>query len=163
MIQKPVSMKLRKKKNVYCQRNSELRRLAGAMHCQIWVTRSVYMQFEAEDYRKIGFALYDYITLGYNHCSIDIIHTKDCSRSQNPTRCWLLHPNDLPRGLADLWKSVGVFFISNPMSNSGLDKQGTRRCHESQSIVLSTWGAVVVRVRTLLSSSFYTTAEESAK
>jgi hypothetical protein len=73
MIQKLVSMKLRKKKNVYCQKNSELRRLAGAMHCQIWVTRSVYMQFEAEDYRKIGFALYDYITLGYSQCSIDII------------------------------------------------------------------------------------------
>ena len=76
MIRKPVSMKLRKKKNVYCQRNSELRRLAGAMHCQIWVTRSVYMQFEAEDYRKIGFALYDYITLGYSQCSIDIINKK---------------------------------------------------------------------------------------
>ena len=66
----------KEEKNVYCQRNSELRRLAGAMHCQIWVTRSVYMQFEAEDYRKIGFALYDYITLGYFHCSIDIINTK---------------------------------------------------------------------------------------
>ena len=34
------------------------------------------MQFETEDYRKIGFALYDYITLGYFHCSIDIINTK---------------------------------------------------------------------------------------
>ena len=75
----------KEEKNVYCQRNSELRRLAGAMHCQIWVTRSVYMQFEAEDYRKIGFALYDYITLGYFHCSIDIINTKDCSRPQNST------------------------------------------------------------------------------
>ena len=73
----------KEEKNVYCQRNSELRRLAGAMHCQIWVTRSVYMQFEAEDYRKIGFALYDYITLGYSQCSIDIINTKaikDCTR-----------------------------------------------------------------------------------
>ena len=66
----------KEEKNVYCQRNSELRRLAGAMHCQIWVTRSVYMQFEAEDYRKIGFALYDYITLGYSQCSIDIINKK---------------------------------------------------------------------------------------
>ena len=80
MIQKHEA---KEEKNVYCQRNSELRRLVGAMHCQIWVTRSVYMQFEAEDYRKIGFALYDYITLGYSQCSIDIINTKaikDCTR-----------------------------------------------------------------------------------